>query len=85
MSRAFFSPLIRPRILRRGLRARRFRYDSDGQLEKRCTKCGDFWPHDTEFFYVHEWALSSWCRACRDAYIRRTKHARLRNSAQAAR
>ena len=36
-------------------------------LEKRCTKCGEYYPADTEFFYHQNRGplyLHSWCRAC---------------------
>lgn len=42
-----------------------YRLDSDGALEKRCSKCRDWWPADTEFFPVDRAGLGSWCRACR--------------------
>lgn len=34
--------------------------------QRRCTRCGDYWPADPEFFYTrrHGTELHSWCRAC---------------------
>ena len=34
------------------------------QIEKRCSKCGDWWPADSEFFHRNGKSLSSWCKAC---------------------
>src|SRR5215467_4327104 len=37
-------------------------------LEKQCTRCMEFWPADTEFFYLSgtrsSKRLHSWCIAC---------------------
>jgi hypothetical protein len=33
--------------------------------EKTCTRCGDDWPADTEFFRrLSSGRLAPWCRAC---------------------
>lgn len=33
--------------------------------EKRCPKCTEWWPADTEFFHGRPGGqLDSWCRAC---------------------
>lgn len=34
--------------------------------QKRCTKCGEYWPADTEFFYRGNGkdGLHTWCKAC---------------------
>ncbi len=29
---------------------KRYRYDEDGELEKQCTQCLDWWPADRDFF-----------------------------------
>lgn len=62
----YFSPLIRPRLLelrlKRGAMAR-----SELGLEKRCTRCGEFWPFDTEFWFANTGkpdGAMDWCRAC---------------------
>lgn len=35
------------------------------QIEKRCSKCGDWWPADLEFFHRSNGnGLNSWCKAC---------------------
>lgn len=42
-------------------------------LEKRCSKCRDYWPADTEFYYVapsKEGGIGDWCKACFDAWKR---------------
>ncbi len=37
----------------------------DGELEVKCSKCDEFFPHTTEFFYgAGHHGLSSSCRAC---------------------
>ncbi len=47
------------------------RLDEDGNLERRCSKCGDWWPADREFFYssgpAEKGKLHSQCKACYDA------------------
>lgn len=50
----------------RHLAAGRFRI-TDGMLEKRCGRCGDYWPADREFFYSSTQCacgLHTFCRAC---------------------
>jgi hypothetical protein len=35
--------------------------------EKRCSKCKEYWPADTEFFYPAKReldGLNPWCKAC---------------------
>lgn len=32
--------------------------------EKRCNKCLEWWPADTEFFYKNKAGLHQWCKAC---------------------
>jgi len=32
--------------------------------ERRCTKCGDFWPDDAEFFYTKNGKTQQPCKAC---------------------
>lgn len=58
---------INPKTLARGLQAGTFR-ETDIGIEKRCTRCGEFWPVDDEF-YSHQRdqngeRASSYCRAC---------------------
>lgn len=50
----------------RHLASGRFRI-ADGMLEKRCGRCGEYWPADLEFFYPHRQCscgLHTYCRAC---------------------
>ena len=47
-------------------RSGNMRRSEDG-LEKRCTRCNDWWPADGEFFYSnprHVAGLADWCKAC---------------------
>ena len=32
--------------------------------EVQCAKCSDFWPADSEFFYMRAGRPHSWCKAC---------------------
>jgi hypothetical protein len=32
--------------------------------EKRCSRCGEWWPADTEFFNRQGAGLHCWCKAC---------------------
>ncbi|BEH14293.1 hypothetical protein [Marinobacter shengliensis] len=32
--------------------------------ERRCTKCGDYWPDDAEFFYTRRGRSHQPCKAC---------------------
>lgn len=61
-----FSPLHSQKLLTRWLEKGRFAFTSYG-LEKRCSKCGDMWPADTEFFHSDKGTgdqLFAWCVAC---------------------
>lgn len=52
--------------LERDTKEGRYR-QSEGQLEKRCGACGEYWPADSEFFYRHRTGadgLQSYCKAC---------------------
>lgn len=66
--------IVPPELLARRLRNGRYRYDNGTQeLEKRCSKCREYWPADTEFFYA--WSrdrdgLAHACKACFNAYPR---------------
>lgn len=37
-------------LLARRLASGKYQYDDDGQLEKRCSCCREYWPADSEFF-----------------------------------
>lgn len=47
------------------LRSGIYRFE-DGQLQKRCSRCKEHWPADTEFFYAAKDGdgLYQWCKAC---------------------
>ncbi|MGQ7300607.1 hypothetical protein [Marinobacter nauticus] len=32
--------------------------------ERCCTKCGDYWPEDSEFFYSSRGVIQQPCKAC---------------------
>ena len=43
------------------------RTGDDGEAEKRCSGCKEWWPADLEFFYPSKGnpaGLSNWCHAC---------------------
>lgn len=54
--------------------ATRYRVNEDGETEKLCIRCGEWWPADKEFFYLAKYhghdGLSYWCKAC---YLERRK------------
>jgi hypothetical protein len=54
-------------LLRRRLASGSYRFDTDGELEKRCARCMDYWPADEEFFYTgraYPDGLHCFCKAC---------------------
>jgi hypothetical protein len=56
------TPTVRAKRLANGV----YQEGEEG-LEKRCGKCRDYWPADTEFFYSarsEKDGLNSWCKAC---------------------
>lgn len=62
----FFSPLIDRRLLLKRLREGTMQR-TDAGLVKRCPRCGEYWPFDTEFFFANGGktdGLYAWCRAC---------------------
>ncbi|MGO4380349.1 hypothetical protein [Pseudoduganella sp. RAF53_2] len=59
--------ILGPHLMADRLATGMYRYDSDGELEKRCSRCRDYWPADTEFFHASRGLpdmLHSQCRAC---------------------
>lgn len=41
--------------------------DKDGEPEKWCPRCKEWWPADTEFFFASRGrgdGLQPWCKAC---------------------
>lgn len=66
-----YSPIPRGTALQRRLASGKYKITPIG-LEGVCTVCGDFWPADSEFFYLNPSAttgLSPRCKAC-DAEVR---------------
>jgi hypothetical protein len=54
-----------PEIMARRLINGRYRQDVDG-LYRRCSRCRDYWPADSEFFFKAKTqdGLADWCKAC---------------------
>lgn len=55
-----------PRLFEKRLRNGRYRRGDVG-LEKRCSKCREYWPADNTAFYPQlreRDGLSDWCKAC---------------------
>ncbi|WP_428718548.1 hypothetical protein [Undibacterium curvum] len=42
----------------------RERQQSELGEEVKCAKCGEFWPADSEFFFMNKGRPHSWCKAC---------------------
>ena len=42
----------------------KYRRDPIVGREKQCSRCGEWWPADTEFFYRNGAGLHSYCKAC---------------------
>lgn len=62
----WFSPLIDPALLEKRLRNGSMAHTDIG-LVKRCSRCKELWPFDTEFFFASAGrtdGLYQWCRAC---------------------
>jgi hypothetical protein len=53
-------------LLEKRLKNGGYRIDEDEQLHKRCSRCREYWPADTEFFYTKKGTdgLHDWCKAC---------------------
>lgn len=61
-----FCPILPARLFALRLRSGKFLW-SDAGLEKRCPRCKEYWPYDTEFYYSSSCksdGLMDWCRAC---------------------
>jgi hypothetical protein len=63
-------------LLRRRLAMGAYRYDADGDLEKRCSTCGDYWPADNEFFYADRGDPDGTGGTCKACYLERRHGAR---------
>jgi hypothetical protein len=61
----FFCPIQPAGLLAKRLGSGKCIY-TDAGLEKRCSKCGAYWPMDPEFWFPSktEDGLFNWCRAC---------------------
>lgn len=61
----YFSPAFQAKQLERRLTKGGYRM-IDGELEKRCPACKEWWPADTEFFFPLRQGgdLHSSCKAC---------------------
>lgn len=49
------------------LRKQVYRLSDEGDLEKRCSRCKEYWPADSEFFYSNSGkgdGLNEHCKAC---------------------
>lgn len=54
-------------LLTKRLKNGRCKFDEFGTLEKFCSRCKEYWPADTEFFYATSSSsdgLHNWCMAC---------------------
>lgn len=53
------------KLLALRLKSGAYKYE-DGELFKRCSRCRDHWPADSEFFYSTKGSdgLNDWCKAC---------------------
>lgn len=75
---------IKAITLARGLRTGTYR-ETDLGIEKQCTRCGEFWPVDDEFYSVQREAdgarASSMCRACFVEHYKRGKGMRVKGAA----
>jgi hypothetical protein len=69
-----YCPVMTTRLLERRIRQGIYRF-ADGELEKRCGMCHDFWPADTLFFGLTGDSLKSYCRACDTAHTQLRRHA----------
>ena len=69
-------PIPNPAALRQGFKLGRYLITDIG-LERYCSKCEEFWPADTEFFWTapsNATGLHCYCKACYASWKRtRTK------------
>ena len=62
----------------------RLRLDEDGELERFCPRCREWWPADKEFFFSsgHNGdELHAWCKAC---YLERRRERRREKAVEEA-
>jgi hypothetical protein len=53
------------RLLALRLQKGSYKFDC-GEMHKRCSRCKEYWPADSEFFYsaATRDGLNDWCKAC---------------------
>ncbi|MCY1411802.1 hypothetical protein D9M71_271940 [compost metagenome] len=74
---AAFCPIPTQQTIKQGLKSGRYVLTDLG-LERRCSKCNDTWPADTEFFWSAPSTgagLHCWCKACYLAWKTPTRKA----------
>ena len=60
-------PFLSREHIQRGLQTGRYTMTGIG-LERRCTRCKEYWPADTEFFYFQPSACGGLNCYCHDCY-----------------
>ena len=60
-------PFLSRKHIQRGPQSGRYAMTRLG-LERRCTRCGEYWPADTEFFYFQPSACGGLNCYCHDCY-----------------
>ena len=66
-NRTIYQAVMSPRLFQLRLRKGQMRINEDGDVEKLCFHCGEYWPADSEFFSVARGkpdGLSWHCKAC---------------------
>lgn len=64
-----YTPLMSAGLMARRLASGKARLDPEMGLEKRCSRCQEFWPQDTTFWSVCRGChtsdgLQAYCKAC---------------------
>lgn len=80
-------PAISPHTIERAIKTRNARINEQGELERKCGKCGEHWHADTEFWYRGDnaFGLQGWCKACQEEHRRfKRAQAREQKAAEAA-
>ncbi len=60
-------PFLTREHIQRGLQSGRYAITGIG-LERKCSRCGEYWPADTEFFYFQPSASGGLNCYCHDCY-----------------
>ncbi len=63
LKKEHYCPIPKAKALKQGLKNGKYLYTDLG-LEMRCTKCKQYWPADTEFFYIDDKSGSGLMRIC---------------------